>query len=246
AVRQMLRLYGPIAAGLVIAVLYQNLDVYLTGHTPGDWRANATALQSGTTVVQFPIGLVAAALSFAVLPLFTAAASRNDPVTFKRTLRLGIRLGLLLMVPALVGLLVLGQPIVALLFQHGACGSDCTTLNALALRNYAYELPFIALDQLLIAAFYARKNTLVPNAVGVVSILFYLVVALPFSATIGMPALAFADSAKNIGHALVLFGLLTLAIGDLGTRELLDGVGRILLAAAAMALVCAGLLRLLP
>src|SRR5262249_44659444 len=246
AVRQILRLYGPIAVGLVIVVLYQNVDVYLIGHTPADWRANATALQSGTTLVQFPVGLVAAALSLAVLPPLTAAATRGDPADFKRTLRLGIRLGLLLMVPAMVGLLALGRPLVAMLFQHGACSSGCTARNALALQNYAYALPFIALDQLLIAAFYARKNTLVPTVVGVVSILFYLVVAVPFYTTVGMPALAFADAAKNTGHALVLFVLLTLAIGDLGAHELLDGVGRMLLAAVAMALVCVGLLRLLP
>ena len=43
-------------------------------------------------------------------------------------------------------------------------------MNALALTNYAYQLPFLALDQLLIAAFYARKNTITPVVVGVVSI----------------------------------------------------------------------------
>src|SRR5262249_59785273 len=162
----------------------------------------ATALQSGTTLVQFPVGLVAAALSFAVLPPLTTAATRRDPAEFKRTLRLGIRLGLLLMVPAMVGLLALGRPLVAVLFQHGACRSGCTSRNALALQNYAYALPFIALDQLLIAAFYARKNTLIPTVVGVVSILFYLVIAVPFYTTIGMPALAFPDTAKSTGHAL--------------------------------------------
>src|SRR5262249_41969183 len=246
AIRQILRLYGPIVAGLGIAVLYQNIDVYLVGHTPGDWRANATALQSGTTLAQFPVGLVAAALSFAVLPPLTAAATRGDPTDFKRTLQLAIRLGMLLMIPATVGLLVLARPLLALLFEHGACGSSCTARNVLALQNYAYELPFVALDQLLIAAFYARKNTVVPAVAGVVSILFYLVIAVPFAVRIGMPALAFADATKNSGHALILLVLLTLAIGDLGARELLGGIGRILLAAGAMTAVCLALLHILP
>ncbi len=246
AVRQILRLYGPIAAGLVISVLYQNLDVTLIGRTPGGAEANTTALASGTVLTQFPVGLVAAALSFAVLPPLTSAASRAETDDFKRTLRFGFRLGLLLMVPAAVGLYVLRVPIAALLFQHGACGGGCTYRNALAVQNYAYELPFIVLDQLLIAAFYARKNTLLPNVVGVVSIAFYAAVALPFHTTIGMPALAFADAAKNTSHAVILFVLLTMTIGNLGARDLLDGVGRILLAAVAMALVAWGALQLLP
>jgi putative peptidoglycan lipid II flippase len=246
AVRQILKLYLPIAAGLLISVLYQNLDVYLTGHTPGGAEANTTALQSGTVLVQFPVGLVAAALSFAVLPPLTAAASRNDLDDFKRTLRLGFRLALLLMVPAMVGLFVLREPIVTLLFGHGACQQSCNVRNALAVQNYAYELPFIALDQLLIAAFYARKNTLIPNIVGVVSILFYIVVAVPLHSTVGMPAVAFGDTAKNTSHALILFVLLTLSIGNLGMREFLGGAVRILLAAAAMALVAWGALQVLP
>lgn len=246
AVRQIVRLYGPIAAGLLISVLYQNIDVALIGRTPGGAEANATALQSGTVLVQFPIGLVAAALSFAVLPPLTAAATRADLPDFKRTLRLGIRLGLLLMVPAMVGLLLLRVPIVALLFQHGTCGAGCTVRNALALQNYVFELPFIALDQLLIAAFYARKNTLTPNIVGVVAIAFYLVVAVPFGTSVGMPALAFGDTAKNTGHALLLFALLTLAIGDLGLRDLLSGTLRIVLAAGVMAAICWAGVTLLP
>lgn len=245
-VRQILRLYVPLLAGLLLSIAQQVLDTTLWGHSPGGWQDNTTALLTGTTLVQFPVGLVTAALSFAVLPPLTAAASRGDLDDFKRTLVLGIRLGLLLMVPAMVGLIALRMPILTLLFEHGRCGSGCTVRNALAVQNYAYELPFIALDQLLIAAFYARKNTLTPNIVGVVSIGFYLLVALPFGLTIGLPALAFADTAKNTSHALILLVLLTLAIGNLGMRNLLSGVARIVVAAAAMGVVCVVAATVLP
>jgi putative peptidoglycan lipid II flippase len=245
-VRQILRLYAPVAAGLVLSVGQQNLEIFLIGRTPGGAPANATALQSATTLVQFPVGLVAAALSFAVLPTLAAAATRGDIGDFKHTLALGFRLGLLLMVPAMVGLIVLRVGIVALLFQHGACGHACTVRNALALQNYAYQLPFLALDQLLIAAFYARKNTLTPVLVGVVAIAFWMAVALPFAGSIGMPAIAFANTALNTGHAVILFVLLTLAIGSLGLRALLASAARIALAALAMGALCAAVATLLP
>lgn len=248
AVRQILVLYAPIAGLLLFNIAQQNLDIALQLRTPGGALENATALQSATTLIQFPTGLVAAALSFAVLPSLTAAANAGDMDEFKRILALGFRLGLLLMVPATVGLIVLRYPIVELLFQHGTCqaANGCTLRNALALQNYAYQLPFLALDQLLIAAFYARKNTLVPAVIGVLSIGFYLAIALPFAGTIGMPAIAFANAALNTGHALVLLVLLIRAIGTLGQRELLLGGARIGAAALAMGLVTAGLLALLP
>ena len=237
-VRQILRLYGPLVAGLFLSVAQQVFDVYLWLHSPGGAPENATALQTGTMLVQFPVGLVASALSLAVLPLLAAAASRNDTASFKRTLGLGLRLGLLLMVPAMTGLILLRVPILTLLFQHGTCQTGCTTRNALAVQNYAYQLPFVAIDQLLIAAFYARKNTIVPTIVGIGSIGFYLLVAVPFGLTIGLPALAFANTTYIVSHAVILFTLLTLAIGSFANRALISGVGRILLAAAAMGLIC--------
>ncbi len=245
AVRQILRLYLPIAAGLLISVGQQQAELWLNGQT-NDPTRNITALQSATTLIQFPTGLVVAALSFAVLPPLASSASGGDMVGFKRTLALGFRLGLLLMTPAMVGLIAMGTPIAALLFQHGACHTSCTDLNTLALTNYAYQLPFLAIDQMLIAAFYARKNTITPVIVGVAAIGVWALVAVPFTPTIGMPALAFANTALNSSHAIILFVLLTMAIGGLGMRELWGGVWRIALASALMGGLIAGLLRLLP
>ena len=246
AVRQIVRLYLPIAAGLLISIAQQNVELILNGLAPGDATRNITALRSATTLIQFPTGLVAAALSFAVLPPLTAAANAGDMTSFKRTLALGFRLGLLLMTPAMVGLIMLRYPITALLFQHGACHTGCTYMNALALQNFAYQLPFLALDQLLIAAYYARKNTITPVVIGVVAIGIWALVAVPFTPRVGMPALALANSALNSGHAIILFILLTFAIGNLGARELWAGLWRIALASAAMGALLWGLLTMLP
>jgi len=113
------------------------------------------------------------------------------------------------------------------------------------LQNYAYQLPFVAIDQLLIAAFYARKNTLVPVAVGVLCIAGYLLVALPFYTTIGMPALAFANTVQNSLHAIILLILLRKAIGSIRVRETIPTILKILLAAAAMFVAAWGLQLLL-
>ena len=90
------------------------------------------------------------------------------------------------------------------------------------------------MDQLLIAAFYARKNTIIPVVVGMISILGYLAVALPFWSTIGMPALAFANTVQNSLHAIILLVLLRMVIGHLGLREIMPTVLKILVATAAM------------
>lgn len=246
AVRQIIRLYAPVAIGLAVSVAAQNLELALLGLTPGDPLKNITSYWSAITVMLFPVGLVTAALSLAVLPPLAAAATAGDHATFKRTVVFGFRLGLFLLVPAMVGLLALGQPIMALLFQHGACADDCTARNVLALRNLAYQLPFLALDQILVAAFYARKNTLTPMLVGIASVACYVAVAVPFARTIGLPALAFANAAQNAAHAVILLVLLTLVTGGLGLRALGAALARIAAAAGGMTIVCLSLLALLP
>lgn len=247
ALRRIVKLYGPVAFSFLVTMGLVFLDQHLASlthdnHSTG--AANTLALNTATTLIQFPVGLVAAALSFAVLPTLSEHARNGDIARFKQTLLLGIRVGLLLMVPAAVGLIVLRQPIVDLLFRHHNYVQYNADRTALALQNYAYQLPFVAMDQLLIAAFYARKNTFIPVAVGVVCIGGYLLVALPFYSTIGMPALAFANTVQNSLHAIILLVLLRRAIGNMHVRETIPTILKILLAAAVMA-VAAWALQLL-
>ena len=246
AVRHILRLYAPLATGLIVSVIVQNIDVALTGLTPGGAPENATSIASAVLLIQFPVGLVSSALSLAVFPLLVPAATAGDMESFKRTLRTGFRLGLLLMIPAMVGLLALATPIMTLLFQHGLCGHGCTYRNVLALQTMAGQLPFLVLDQLLIFAYYARKNTITPTIVGVIGAGIFVAVAAPLAPTIGLPGITWANAVQNSAHAVILFVLLTLAIGDLGMRDLINGGGRILLAGAGMFTVCLLSLRLLP
>jgi peptidoglycan biosynthesis protein MviN/MurJ (putative lipid II flippase) len=82
--------------------------------------------------------------------------------------------------------------------------------------------------------------------VGIASVVCYVVVAVPFARTIGLPALALANAAQNAAHAVILLVLLTCAIGGLGLRALAAGLARIAAAAGGMAIICLGSLALLP
>jgi putative peptidoglycan lipid II flippase len=240
ALRQIVKLYLPVALSFLISMGLIFLDQRLASKTPGGGAANYTAMRLATTLIQFPVGLVAAALAFAVLPTLSEHVRAGDTERFKQTLLLGFRIGLLLMIPAAAGLIVLREPIVSLLFQHHNYSQQDAARTAVALQNYAYQLPFVAMDQLLIAAFYARKNTIIPVLVGIISILGYLAVALPFWSTIGMPALAFANTVQNSLHAIILLVLLRMIIGHLRLREIIPTVLKILVATAAMVAIAWG------
>ena len=250
AIRRILKLYAPVALSFFVSAGLIYFDQHLASSTKclafatqvGECGpANSTALRAATTLIQFPIGLVAAALSFAVLPTLSQHMRDANTERFKETLSLGFRLGLLLMIPAAAGLIVLQNPIVDLVFHHGHYNQQNAQLTSIALQNYAYQLPFVAMDQLLIAAFYARKNTVVPVVVQFVSILGYLAVAVPFSGTVlGMPMLALANTVQNSMHGIILLVLLRIMIGPLKIRETLPTVLKVLAVTAAMVAVAWG------
>ena len=118
-----------------------------------------------TTLIQFPQGLVATAISIAILPTIARQSAQMTEAArraFKDTLGLGLRLTISLILPAATGLFLLAVPIIGLLFEHGAFVAADTEITANALRVYLIGLPFAAIDLLLVYAFYARKDTLTP------------------------------------------------------------------------------------
>ena len=274
-VRAILKLYAPVALGLIVTNTGVIIDRYLATHTG---EGSIAAMRFATQLVQFPLGLVATATSFAVLPTLARAASQEaggrgtgvretgrvgewgsgrtqnpEPRTqnptqsstlspqsssYAATLRMGMKMILVLIVPAAVGLAVLREPVVQLLFQRGAFDRSATALTSLAFLGYSPEIAFAAVDQLLIFAFYARKDTKTPVLVGVMAIFVYLAVALTLIRPLGMLGLVLANAAQITSHAVVLLWLMNRRVAGVVNRELASFLGRIIAAAAVMGVAC--------
>jgi len=226
ALRRIAKLYVPIAASLVIS----QAAIYASYNLASHAGAGSLAwMNYATTLIQFPLGLVATAISVAILPTLSRqsqgdqpSASASDLAIFYRpflsTLAHGLKLVLILIIPATVGLFVLARPIIALVFEHGAFTPGDTAATAQVLRYYLFGLAFAAIDQPLVFAFYARKDTLTPALVGLICIGIYLAAAL--TPTLFRPLhvsdLALANSIQWICHALIMLGLLRRRLGGLG------------------------------
>src|SRR5262249_5909763 len=153
AVRRIIRLYAPVAAGLIVTEVAVLIDRNLAWRTGDD---SAAIMRFATTLIQLPLGLVATATSLAVLPLLSRLA--DEPEEFGEALGTGLRLALIAIIPAAAFLVVFAEPVVRLLFQRGAFDAAATEATVRAFRWYAPQLPFVAIDQLLVYAFYARRN----------------------------------------------------------------------------------------
>ena len=225
ALRRIVGLYLPVVLGLVISQIGIAIDRNLASRTGGE---SIAWMQYATRLIQLPIGLVSAAISLAILPTLSqygsTEPSEQDPVSnlqrpisnFQHTLALGLKMVLVAIIPAAVGLFVLAAPIVALLYQHGNFDTYDTVQTTLALRYYLLGLTFAAIDLPLVFAFYARKDTLTPALVGVLGVVVYLILALSLIRPLGMIGLILANSAQLTIHALTMLALLQRRMGGLG------------------------------
>lgn len=232
AVRRILHLYLPIMLGLIVTQVQIVVD--------GRW-ASATGSQSvawmryATTLIQFPLGLVPVAVSLAALPTLAQHAAQSNWGGFRNVLGRGLRLVLLLLLPATAGLWVLGEPVIRLLFEHGIFQPADTLMTARALRLYLLGLPFAGVDFLLNYTFYARQNTRTPAIVGVISIGFYFVAAATLKGPLGFLGLVLADSVKQAAHALIMIVLLLRSAGRPSGEHILGTLARASVAALIMA-----------
>jgi putative peptidoglycan lipid II flippase len=229
--RRIALLYTPIVLGLIISQIQVAIDRNLasrTGEQSIAWMQNATHL------IQFPHGLVAVAISLAVLPSLSQLSATADWTGYRRTLAMGLRMMVVLIFPATVGLFILAKPIIVLIFEHGAFTAYDTAWTALALRCYLLGLVFAAVDWPLNYAFYARQDTLTPASVGVLSVFVYLIVALSLMKPLGMIGLVLADSAKHTAHALTMLVLLHRRVGSLRGHAMGATTFKAVLASAVM------------
>jgi putative peptidoglycan lipid II flippase len=244
ALKQIGRLYLPIGLGLLVDQFAVALSFNLASRTG---PSGIAWMKYAATLIQFPLGLVVTAVSVAILPTLSRYATKADENAFRATLAQGLRLVLLLVLPAAVGLLVMAEPLVAVLLQRGEFLPSDTLATANVLRFSIIGLIFAALDQPLIFAFYARKDTWTPALVGIFTVLLYIGMAV-VPTLFHEPRLwelILANSLKLMAHALLMLRLFTRKVGDLAPYNIGHTVFIALGAALAMALPVHGILRLL-
>ena len=245
--RRILRLYAPVVLGLIISQVGIIIDRNLASRTG---EQSIAWMRYATTLVQFPLGLVSAAIAMAILPTLSRLASQFTPRSagagspqidgdsqeqYMNTLAGGLKMVLLLILPAVVGLYALSVPVVSLLFQHGDFTSMDTQQTAVALRLYLLGTTFAAVDLPLVFAFYARQNTLTPALVGIAGVGMYLIAALlpTLFRPLRMTDLVLANSIQLASHALIMLWL-THRFGSLHNRRLGASFAKGLLAALVM------------
>jgi putative peptidoglycan lipid II flippase len=191
-------------------------------------------------VMELPIGVFAIAVSTVVYPLLARHAVEGNFSALAQDFRKGVRLILLINVPAAVGLTLLSVPIVRLLFERHNFNATDTAAMAPLLMLYAVGLPFFSVVSLIVRAFYSVKNTRAPVQVATVDFLINLGLSLVLMRWLGAAGLVIASTVAIIAQTWLLLRKLGGVLPDLKLAPLVPTVAKIAVATIAMGLVVRG------
>jgi putative peptidoglycan lipid II flippase len=205
AVRQTLKIMGPGVLGAGVTQLNLLISTALASLLPG---GSVSYLYYADRLNQLPLGVVGIAVATAILPPLSRQVRTGDDPGAMATQNRAIELALLLTLPAAAALIVLAEPILAVLFQRGAFGPTETAATAAALAAYAAGLPAFVLVKVLAPGFFARQDTATPVKVAagaVAANLLLTVVLMQFLAHVGVAiALSIAGWMQAVALCMLL------------------------------------------
>ncbi|MCC2596712.1 murein biosynthesis integral membrane protein MurJ [Pusillimonas sp. MFBS29] len=185
--RQMLPAILGVSVAQISLLINTNIATWLT---PG----SVTWLSFADRLMEFPTALLGIALGTVLLPKLSAAHARQDHNGYSALLDWGLRLVLLLGLPAALGLALLSDGLVATLFNYGAFSATDVMQTRLAVMAYAAGLIGLLAIKILAPGFYARQNIRTPVRIA----LFVLVLTQVFNLIL-VPQFAHAGLALSIG-----------------------------------------------
>jgi putative peptidoglycan lipid II flippase len=231
-------------ATLGVGVYYLNITVgnILASLLP---QGSVSYLYYAQRLFEFPQGVFTVSVAQAVLPAMSRQAAEGDLVAMKDSLNYGVRLTLFVTIPALVGLIVCAEPLMALLFMGGQFDHNMALQSAKALVYYSFGLSCVALVRVLAPAFYALKDTRTPVMTAFISFLLNLGFSLWLMGPLLHGGLALASSLSALGNMVLLFWLLRRKVGFLGGRRILKTALTAVVASLPMALATRWIVRCL-
>ena len=237
-VSAILALMGPsvIAASTTqFNVLINSMFASTLGDGAIFWLAIAFRL------MQLPLGLFGVALGTVTLPLLSRLVVAGQMGAFRSELARAMRLMFLLTIPSTIGLMMLAEPIISVLYQHGRFDAHEAMEAAGALRFYAIGLAGYAALKVLVNAFYALDRRKTPMLVSFLAVGLNLIFNWVFTFRLGWGhrGLAFSTGCVASCNFLLLYALMQHRLGGLESRRMLGALGRILLAAVPLVAVCA-------
>jgi putative peptidoglycan lipid II flippase len=229
--RQILRLMGPRVLNIVV-IQINFVVIFNLASRLGE--GGVSALDYGWDLMQMPQTIIGSAIGIVLFPTLSELAARNDIPLLRQTLAQALRIILALAVPATIGLITLGYPVVQLLFERGEFGPDSTAAVFQSLAFWAVALVAHSALEVVNRVFYAQKDTITPLLSSVVSMFINLGLAILLVQPLRAGGLALSNGLAVTVEVLIMLVIAQRRLGGIQAKDLVNTLTRSLLAALAM------------
>jgi putative peptidoglycan lipid II flippase len=238
-VAKILSLMGPavIAASVVqVNVMINAMFAFSVAEGAATWLNYAFRL------MQLPIGVFGVAVATVTLPALSRAAVGGISTDFRPTLAKGLRLVMFLVLPSMLGLICLAEPIVSVIYERGKFTADTRVQTAIALQAYGLGLLFYSALKVLQPAFYAIDKRWLPMIASIIALFVNIGLNswFVFGLGWGHASLALTTSVTAAMNFVFLYLAMRHYAGGLGTGPLLALLAKLAVACTAMSAVCLG------
>ncbi|MDR1160603.1 MAG: murein biosynthesis integral membrane protein MurJ [Syntrophomonadaceae bacterium] len=223
----------PVMIGLGVG----QFNAFVTQNIASDMGAGVvTSLNLAQKIINFPQGIFAVSLASAIFPTLAALVAQKDWTNFSRISLLGIRAILIIMIPASVGLVLIGRQLIGLCFQQGNFTAEMTVMTYQVLIFYSFSIFAYACTQVIDRSFYALEDTKTPVLVGIITIAFNVAASIKLSNMMGQQGLALAYSLAGMTDILLMMTVFRVKVGRIGGRKIMSSFAAASGAAFIMAL----------
>lgn len=233
-VKRIGTLMVPSLLGLSVTQINITVSTILASYFSG----GPTYLFYGMRLIQFPLGIFGVALTTAILPTLSAQAARGALDELRTTIGFGLRMIFFIILPAMLGLILLRQPIVHLVFEHGSFTKADTLATATALLCYAVGLWAFAGVRIIVSAFYSLQDTRTPAVTAGIAVGANIFLSLWLMTLLDAAGLALATALASMLNGSILVAVLHRRLGRVDWGSIVRSACRVLGACIPMALIC--------
>ena len=217
-VRRIMLLMAPAVIGVSVSQISLLINTIFASFLK---TGSVSWLYYADRLMEFPAGMLGAALGTILLPTLAKLHASQRPADYSSLLDWGLRLTLLLALPASLGLAMAGVPLIVTLFHYGAFTANDVAMTRAALLGYCVGLTGLILVKVLAPAFYARQNIRTPVKIALISLAVTQALNLVLIGPFGHAGLALSISMA----AMVNAGLLYRGLRKQGVYTPLTGWG---------------------
>lgn len=200
-------------------------------------NGGVSAMRYSSLVYQIITGIIVTSIITTTYPTISDYASKKNYIKMKKTMMNGVSLGYILVIPSMIGVMVLSEPLITILFQRGSFTQESTQLTSGILFYYMPVVIGFTIKSIFNRGFYAMQNTTLPIITTVVQVVLNIILNYALSAIWGINGLAIASSIASLVSSILSVYLFRKNYGQISFKSFTQDFTKIMFASILMGLV---------